>query len=132
MALTIKQEKFCQELITTGNASAAYREAYNTEKMKPESVNRSAKQLLDNTKIATRLQELRAPAVEKAQLTLEQHLNDLKRLRDKAEMQDRYGDAIRAEVARGKAAGLHIEKHELGGVGGGPIGVIVVPAKTGN
>ncbi|MGL4546014.1 MAG: terminase small subunit, partial [Plesiomonas sp.] len=38
--LTEKQEKFCKALIETGNQSEAYRRAYNTENMKPESVNR--------------------------------------------------------------------------------------------
>ena len=36
--LTPKQERFCQVYIETGNASEAYRAAYNAEKMKPESV----------------------------------------------------------------------------------------------
>jgi phage terminase small subunit len=119
--LTIKQDNFCLAYIETGNASEAYRRAFDTSRMKPESVNRKAKELLDNGKIAARLQELRKPAVEKAQLTLEQHLDDLKRLRDAAEADAKYGPAIQAEVARGKASGFYVEKHMHSGDKENPI-----------
>lgn len=46
--------------LETGNASEAYRRAYDAGKMKPESVNRKAKELLDNGKITARLSSLRA------------------------------------------------------------------------
>ena len=113
MALTAKQENFCIAYLETGNASEAYRRAYSTSKMKPESVNRLAKALIDNVKIVSRLSDLRAPAVKKAQITLEQHLNDLKRLRDLAESGEKYGPAIQAEMARGKASGLYVDKVEV-------------------
>lgn len=109
MALTAKQEAFCLSYIETGNASEAYRRAYNAEKMKPQAVSVKASALLANGKITVRLQELRAPVVKRAQLTLEQHLSDLQRLRDKAEKTAKFGPAIQAEVARGKAAGLYVE-----------------------
>lgn len=113
--LTGKQEAFCIAYIETGNASEAYRQAYNAGKMKPETINRTAKELVDNPKIAARIQELRAPAVEKAQITLEQHLADLRRLRDLAEASEKYGPAVTAEMARGKAAGLYVDKVEHSG-----------------
>ncbi|MGL5649240.1 MAG: terminase small subunit, partial [Clostridium sp.] len=46
--LTQKQENFCQKFVETGNASEAYRHAYNVSKMKPESVNRKACELMKN------------------------------------------------------------------------------------
>lgn len=113
--LTAKQEAFCIAYIETGNASEAYRRSYNAGKMKPETINRNAKALLDNNKIATRLQELRAPAVEKAQITLEQHLADLQRLRDLAEASEKYGPAVTAEMARGKASGFYVDRVEHSG-----------------
>lgn len=115
MSLTLKQENFCLAYIETGNASEAYRRAYNTEKMKPESVNRLAKAQLDNVKIASRIAELRAPVIANAQITLEQHLTDLKRLRDLAESSEKYGPAITAEMARGKVSGLYVDKVDLKG-----------------
>lgn len=111
--LSPKQEAFCIAYIETGNASEAYRRAYSAEKMKPETVNRTAKELIDHPKIAARLQELRKPAVKAAQITLEQHLNDLKRLRDLAESSEKYGPAVQAEMARGKASGLYTENINL-------------------
>ena len=110
MSLTIKQENFCLAYIETGNASEAYRRSYSSEKMKESSVNVNASKLLADAKIAQRLEELRKPAVEAAQLTLEQHLHDLKDLRDKAAGEGKYGPAIQAEIARGKASGLHVER----------------------
>jgi len=111
--LTEKQERFCAAYLETGNATEAYRRAYGAEKMAPATVHRKAKVLIDNVKIRLRLAELRAPVVMAAQITLEQHLLDLKRLRDVAEKAADYGAAIRAEIARGKAAGLYVEKIDL-------------------
>lgn len=116
MALTAKQENFCAAYVETGNASEAYRSAYNTATMKSETVNRAAKELLDNPKIAARIAELQKPVAEKAQLTLESHLADLKRLRDSAENIKEFGPAIRAEIARGKAAGLYVDRVEITGM----------------
>ena len=63
--LTPKQEKFAQVYVETGNASEAYRVAYNS-KAKAESVNRMAKEQLDNLKISSRVQELRDELEEKS------------------------------------------------------------------
>jgi len=56
--LTPKQEKFCLVYIETGNASEAYRRAYNTSKMKTESVNRKAFEVLENVNITARVEEI--------------------------------------------------------------------------
>lgn len=71
MKLTPKQEMFCLTYLETGNASAAYRSAYNIAKMKSGTVNRKAKELLDNGKITARLDELRKPVIEKSLITFE-------------------------------------------------------------
>ena len=113
MALTEKQEKFCVEYIRTGNASAAYRHAYDTSKSKESSVNVNACKLLADAKIAQRIEELRIPARETAQMTLADHLNDLKRLRDLAAAAENYSAAVTAETNRGKASGLYTEKLTL-------------------
>lgn len=110
MALTPKQERFCLAYLETGNASEAYRRAYDAEKMKPESINVNACKLLSDAKIAQRLEELRTPVREKAQLTLESHLARLDELSRKAEADLQFGPAITAETNRGKAAGLYTEK----------------------
>lgn len=114
-ALTQKQEGFCIAYLETGNATQAYRSVYNTSRMKPETVNRSAKELLDHHKITARLKELRQPAVEAAQMTLAGHLNDLQVIRDLAIAEKQYSAAIAAETNRGKASGLYTEKVEHSG-----------------
>ena len=111
--LTAKQEAFCIAYLETGNASEAYRRAYDTSKMSHETIAKRACELLKNGKIAGRISELRAPAVKNAQITLEQHLRDLERLRDLAESSEKYGPAIQAEMARGKASGLYVDKVEM-------------------
>ncbi len=111
--LTPKQESFCIAYIETGNASEAYRRAYDCKNSNDATINRTAKELLDNPKITARLQEIRRPVVERAQITLETHLADLKALRDKADAAEKFGPAINAEIARGKASGLYIEKIDL-------------------
>lgn len=69
--LTPKQEKFCIEYLKSGNASEAYRLSYNAKKMSEQVINNEAKKLVDNHKIAVRLEELRKPVIQKTQLTLE-------------------------------------------------------------
>ena len=78
---------------------------------------------------SARVKELRSPAVERAQLTLDGHLEDLKRVQDAAEKEGKYSAAISAEVARGKTAGLYVDRHEHSGHGNAPTGVIIEPAK---
>lgn len=108
--LTAKQEAFCLAYIEMNNASEAYRKAYNSSKMKPESVNESASRLLADVKITARLEQLREPVRERAQITLESHLERLNHLSLMAEQAEQYSAAIKAEESRGKVAGLYVEK----------------------
>lgn len=108
--LTPKQHNFCIAYLETGNASEAYRQAYDCSKMTDISIGRKAKELIDNGKITAYIETLRKPVIERAQITLEQHLNDLKRLRDLAEGEGKFSAAVTAEVSRGKASGLYVEK----------------------
>ena len=64
--LTPKQRKFCDCVISGMGQSEAYRAAYNTEKMKPETVNRSAFELMENPKIAATIKEGQKAATERA------------------------------------------------------------------
>lgn len=78
--LTAKQEKFCQEYIQCGNASEAYRQSYDIGEMKPETINRKAKELMDNGKITARLQELNAEIKSKAIASAEEIQETLTKL----------------------------------------------------
>lgn len=115
--LTIKQENFCLEIIKGVDQAAAYRTAFPNQKMSDKTIHEAASRLMKNSKVMTRLDELRKPVVEAAQVSLEQHLNDLKKLRDDAWASEKYGPAIQAEISRGKASGHYIERIETGNPG---------------
>lgn len=113
MALTPKQEAFAQAVASGMNQSDAYRAAYSAGKMKPSSVNVNASKLSADAKVAQRVAELREPVAKRAQITLESHLDDLLRLRNMAAKEKQYSAAITAEVARGKASGVHVEQSKV-------------------
>lgn len=115
MALTAKQEAFALAYMETGNASEAYRKTYSSESMTSKTVNEKASRLLAMGKVRARLEELRKPVVEAAQITLAGHLVRLEALSIAAEQAGQYSAAISAEVSRGKASGLYVEKVEHGG-----------------
>ena len=75
--LTIKQENFCNYYIESGNASDAYRRAYSCEKMKDETVNIKASELLNNGKISVRVKELQEEQKNKSDITKERILQEL-------------------------------------------------------
>ena len=110
--LTPKQEKFCLVYIETGNASEAYRQSYNTAKMKPETVNRTAKQLLDNRKIAARLDELREEHAKRHEITVDTLVAELEEARKLAFETDKAAAAVSATMGKAKLLGLVIEKQE--------------------
>lgn len=63
--LTPKQEKFCQLYVELGNASEAYRQAYNS-KAKPESVHVEASKLMSDPKVSLRIKSLNSETEERA------------------------------------------------------------------
>ncbi|WP_339889819.1 terminase small subunit [uncultured Flavobacterium sp.] len=75
--LTIKQEAFCQAYIRLGDKSAAYREAYSTSKMKPESIHVKAVHLSNEVKISTRIEFLRSQIQEDNKVTISEIVNTL-------------------------------------------------------
>lgn len=64
-SLTFKQENFCKYYVDTeGNASEAYRMAYDASKMKAESIWVTACRLLKNSKVSLRIEEDKEPESE--------------------------------------------------------------------
>lgn len=123
--LTPKQEAFALAYVETGNASEAYRRSYNAEKMKPETVNRTAKELLDNPKIAARLAELKAAHVERHEVTVDDLIRELEEARSIAMAGERQQPAamVAATMGKAKILGLVQDKVDarLTGPDGGPI-----------
>ncbi|MBQ2391400.1 MAG: terminase small subunit [Clostridia bacterium] len=56
--LTPKREKFCQEMAKLGNQRQAYKNSFDCSNMTDESVDSNASQLMKDTKVIQRLQEL--------------------------------------------------------------------------
>ena len=108
--LTPKQEKFAQSVASGKSQAEAYRMAYNAGNMKNETVWARASELMAEGKVSVRVDEIRKPIVVEAQLTLEQHLKDLLRLREEAVKDSKWSAAVAAEMGRGKAAGLYVNK----------------------
>lgn len=106
--LTHKQEAFCIAYIECGNASDAYRSAYNAENMKPETVNRNAKTLMDNSKIATRLAELREPIMHRHNVTVDSLVAELEEARQVALGAEtpQSSAAVAATMGKAKLCGL--------------------------
>jgi len=65
LKLTPKQELFAQTYIKTGNASEAYRTAYNVKSTNSNTINSKAIKLLNEYKISTRVEELQKELREK-------------------------------------------------------------------
>ena len=73
MNLTPKQEAFCQAYLETGNASEAYRIAYNVkEDTKDTTINVTSSKLLKNPKIGLRVKELQSQLEERHNITKDQ------------------------------------------------------------
>jgi phage terminase small subunit len=66
MALTAKQEAFCQAVVSGMSQADAYRKAYDAERMKAETIQNKAHILMKNGEVRARVEAIRAPVVERA------------------------------------------------------------------
>ena len=103
--LTPKQEKFCLVYLETGNASEAYRRAYDAGGMSDTSINRKAKELLDNGKISARLSALRAPILKRHAITVDSLLAELEEARRLALETEAPAHAVAATMGKAKLLG---------------------------
>ena len=78
--LTAKQENFSIAVAKGMNASDAYRSAYDVKNSTAKSVHELASHLLANIKVASRIDELRAPAIAASGLSIERTLREVSRL----------------------------------------------------
>jgi phage terminase small subunit len=67
--LTPKQQNFALEYLDCGNASEAYRRAYDCKRMSQKTIGRNAQALLKNNIIAAYIAEKQNAAAEKARLS---------------------------------------------------------------
>ena len=115
MAITGKQEKFCQAIIQGHNQSEAYRLAYGVKKATAKTINERASRLMANSKVVARVAELRAPAVKKAQRSYGdwlQRVEDMAFTAVPSELEFKAPDVLKALELFGKATGYYQEKLE--------------------
>lgn len=131
--LTTKQERFAQAYVETGNASEAYRRAYDAENMKDTAVHVNASKLLKNTKVALRLDELQRRAQKRHDITIDTLTEMLKADRDLAREIEQPSAAVSAVMGLAKIHGLILDKAQISGDEDNPIvtRVELVPVEPG-
>ena len=116
--LTQKQELFCQAYIETGNASAAYRLVYDVRGSNPQSINRMAKELMDNLKITARIAALNELHRARHCITVDSLTFELEEARRLAHEKQNPSAMVSATMGKAKLHGLCNEKTEITGVNG--------------
>ena len=77
---TPKQELFAQKWVECGNASEAYRLAYDASEMSAEAIHVEACRLLQNPKVALRVNELKELQLRRHQVTADRVIAELAKL----------------------------------------------------
>ena len=111
--LTAKQEDFCRKFMELKSASEAYRAAYSAENSKKETVHRCATALLDNPKVAARLDELRAQADKHVEITLGEVSGALREALTMALERGQTGSAVAAANGLAKLGGLIVDQQRV-------------------
>ena len=103
--LTIKKQAFAEEYVVNGgNASAAYRHAYNTQ-ARPHTIAVEASRLLADPDIALRVSALREAVSVHSSLTAAGVASQLQEIYRLAMEREKYGTAIRALELQGRMIG---------------------------
>lgn len=104
--LTPKQEQFALKYLETGNASEAYRRSYAATGMKPPTVHRAAFSLLENPKVAARLEELKERARRRHDVTIDSITEELVEDRRFAREHGSPAAALSATLGKARLHGL--------------------------
>ena len=111
-SLNSKQKKFCKEYLKGQTATDAAVKAGYTKDRKGAKTQGSVL-LNHNPVVRNYLIDLEIAASERDAVSLETHLSTLHDLREEAKDQGQISAAITAEVHRGKAGGLYIDRREI-------------------
>lgn len=107
--MTPKQEAFVREYLIDLNATqAAIRAGYSERTAKS-----IGQENLTKPDVRAAVQAAQAKIAENHGITLDQHMVDLKRIRDAAFDEGKFAAAASAEIARGKVAGFYVERVEV-------------------
>ena len=125
--LTIKQEAFCHAYVENGgNASAAYRSAYDAGEMGDNAIGVEACRLLGSPKVALKVKELRDAISDAHKLTVADLIKELEEARALAATCETPQTSAMTAATMGKAKLLGYDKQqmELTGKNGGPISTV--------
>lgn len=113
--MTPKQEQFARLYVETGNASEAYRQIYNTDNMKPETVTNEAYKLLQNPDITAMVDGLKEEARQRHAVTVGDLLHELEQARAAAlaAPTPQSSAAVSATMGKAKMLGLLVDKAEI-------------------
>jgi phage terminase small subunit len=130
--LTAKEAAFALAYVETGNASEAYRRAFNVRPgTKDKTVWENASRILAKPRVAERVVELQAEARERSLVTVECLTEELEQARLLA-MADEKGAsaAVAAIMGKAKLHGLLVERREHSGPNGGKFEVEWMPPRS--
>jgi phage terminase small subunit len=114
--ITMKQEKFAREYVSNqGNASAAYRAAYETQNQSATSVTRNAHAVSRNANVASMITSLRSEALEANGVSPEKVIAMLQEDRAQAKglPSPQLGVAVRVDELLGRTAGMFGDRLEV-------------------
>jgi phage terminase small subunit len=111
LKLTPKQLMFCKEYLIDLNATKAYVRAGYSEK----TANKSGPRMLVNVGIRNEIDRLKAIREKKIGLTAEKVLEDIERVRNKAEVSEQFNVSLKASELQGKHLAMFTEKHKVDG-----------------
>ncbi len=111
--LTPKQERFCQKYIETGNASEAYRQAYDAENMSNEAIKVEACRLLQNPNVSLTVLNLQEEHRDRHRVTVSSLTAELDEDRELARQINQPSAAISAVMGKAKLHGYLVDKAEV-------------------
>lgn len=104
--LTIKQENFRLYHVETGNASEAYRRAYDADGMKPETINRRAFDLMEDSKIRARIDMLQAKHRKAHDIRISDILDKLEDIYQESMKKGNFSVAVSSVMGQAKILGF--------------------------
>lgn len=113
MALTGKQEAFCQAIVSGMSQADAYRKAYDAQNMKAETIQKRASELMANGEVAGRVLSLRAPVIAELHYDLKAAMEEAAQAFEVAKGKENGGAMVAAVALRAKLNGLLVDRSEV-------------------
>lgn len=116
--VTDQQEKFARAVVETGNNSESYRRSYNTKNMNENSISRKAHELMQNVKVAARIDALRQVHAKRHNVTVDSLVAELEQIKQIALAAEtpQTSAAVSAVMGKAKLTGLDKQVVEMTGV----------------